>query len=299
MNLYDMHADTPHKIFKLGTDFSDERLHISAEKIKDISDYRQFFAIWCDKEHDNETVYENFLKIRDNFIKCLENDFPPNLSFNFSVEDARLLNGKIERLDVLKNSGVKILTLTWQGDSVIGGAYDTENGLTEFGKEVVYRCFDLGIVPDVSHASRRIISELSDISAEKQLPFIATHSNSFSVYPHKRNLTDEDFIKIKDSGGIVGISFAPEHICESKAHICDIIRHIEHYLSLNGEDAVCLGCDFDGISTCPVEIPNISYIYLLKDELYNVGYTTEQIEKLFFENAFNFANKYIKQRNKK
>ena len=294
MNLYDMHADTPHRIFKLGTDFSDERLHISKSKIKNISDYRQIFAIWCDKENDNETVYENFFKIRDSFIKCFENASISNLSFNFSVEDARLLNGKIERLDALKDNGVKILTLTWQGNSVIGGSYDTENGLTEFGRKVVCRCFELGIVPDVSHASRKIISELYEISAEKQLPFIATHSNSFSVYPHKRNLSDDDFMKIKSVNGIVGISFAPEHICNGKAHICDIIKHIEHYLSLGGENTVCLGCDFDGIESCPIEIPNISYIHLLKDELFNAGYKTELIEKLFFKNAFNFVNKYIK-----
>jgi len=292
MNLFDMHADTPYKIFKLGTNFSDVRLHISADKIKNISNYHQIFAIWCDKNLDNETVYENFFKIRNDFLNYYENSSLSNLRFYFSVEDARLLNGKIERLDILKENGVKILTLTWQGNSVIGGAYDTENGLTEFGRKTVYRCFELGIIPDASHASRKIISELYEMSAEKQLPFIATHSNSYSVYPHKRNLTDDDFIKIKNVKGIVGISFAPEHICNKEAHICDIIKHIEHYFSLGGEDVVCLGCDFDGISTCPVEIPDISYLHLLKNELYNLGYSSKQIEKLFFENAFNFINKY-------
>ena len=294
MNLYDMHADTPYRIFKLGTNFSDERLHISPDKIKDISNYHQIFAIWCDKEFDNETVYKNFFKIRNDFLNCYASASLANLQFDFSVEDARLLNGKIERLDILQKSGVKILTLAWQGNSVIGGAYDTENGFTEFGKKTVCRCFELGIIPDVSHASRKMISELYEMSAERQLPFVATHSNSFSVYSHKRNLTDDDFMKIKDAKGIVGISFAPEHICKNEAHICDIIKHIEHYFSLDGEDIVCLGCDFDGISSCPVEITDISYIHLLKNELYKLGYNSRQIEKLFFENAFNFMNKYNK-----
>lgn len=294
MKLYDLHADTPHKMFMLGADFCDGRLHISKEKIKNFSDHSQIFAIWCDKKYDNEAAYESFFRIRNNFLKQINDSSPSNLHFNFSVEDARLLNGKIERLDALKMNGVKILTLTWKGNSVIGGAYDTENGLTDFGKETVLRCFELGIIPDVSHASKKMISEVYEISAEKHLPFIATHSNSFYVYPHRRNLSDDDFMKIKSCGGVVGISFASEHICENEAHICDIINHVEHYFSLGGENTICLGCDFDGIDVCPVEIPDVSYVYLLRDELFRVGYTVEQIEKLFYKNAFDFANKYIK-----
>ncbi len=293
MRLYDMHADTPYRIFSLDTDFSDSRLHISCDKLKSFSDYRQFFAIWSDYDKDNEEAYNDFFLIRKRFIENTSNFNLKNMNYCFSAEDARLLNGKIERLSALYESGVRILTLVWRGDSIIGGAYDTEKGLTDFGKKVLLSCFKLGIVPDVSHASVNTIREVNLLSQKIKKPYIATHSNSYNIYPHKRNLTDSDFLDIKSVGGIVGISFAPIHLCEGDAHISDVIRHIEHYLSIGGENTVCLGCDFDGIDETPIEISDISMIYTLKNELIRLGYNEQLIDKIFYSNANNFVEKNI------
>ena len=293
MRLYDMHADTPYRIFSLDTDFSDPRLHISCDKLKSFFDYRQFFAIWSDYEKDNEKAYNDFFLIRKRFIENIDKFNLKNMNFCFSVEDARLLNGKTERISTLYECGVRILTLVWRGDSIIGGAYDTQNGLTDFGKEVVLSCFELGIVPDISHASVKTIREVNMISQKFKKPYIATHSNSYNVYPHKRNLNDSDFLDIKSVGGIVGISFAPIHLCEGDAHISDVIRHIEHYLSIGGEDTVCLGCDFDGIDETPIGISDISMIYTLKNELIRLGYNELLTDKIFYKNANDFVEKNI------
>ena len=294
MRIFDMHADTPYKMLLKNVGFSDESLHISNEKTKAFSSYKQVFAFWCDNEKDDSTVYSDFFRMREHFLKSIK-ECANDIEYYFSIEDARLLEGEIGRLSLLYSLGVRIITLVWRGHSIIGGAYDTEEGLTEFGKKALDTMLNIGIVPDVSHASRKIISEVHEASAEKKVPFIATHSNSYTVHNHRRNLFDEDFLKIKGSSGIVGISLAPEHLCEGEAHICDVIKHIEHYLSLGGEDTVCLGCDFDGIDSTPKELCDISKIYLLKNELLRLGYSEELTDKIFYKNANNFISKYIKE----
>lgn len=295
MRIFDMHADTPYKMFSKNVGFSDEGLHVSLDKIKSYESYKQVFAFWCDNEKSDCEVYSDFFEMRKHFIKSMNECEKENLSYYFSVEDARLLEGRLERLPLLYSLGVRILTLVWRGISIIGGAYDTDIGLTEFGKKALYTALDIGIIPDVSHASRRVTREVYEASAGKQMPFIATHSNSYSVYPHKRNLLDEEFLIIKKSSGIVGISLAPEHLCEGDAHINDVVNHIEHYLSLGGEDTLCLGCDFDGIDSTPCELSDLSKLYLLKEELLRIGYSEILTDKIFFQNANNFVLKYIKE----
>ncbi len=295
MKVFDMHADTPYKMFSKNVGFSYEGLHISLDKLKNFSSYNQIFAFWCDNEKSDEEVYSDFFKMRKHFLESMSECAPKNLHYYFSIEDARLLEGKLERVPLLYSLGVRILTLVWRGESIIGGAYDTEKGLTEFGKMALDTALDVGIIPDVSHASRKVTDEVCKASAEKKVPFIATHSNSYSVYKHKRNLLDEEFLRIKDSSGIVGISLAPEHLCENEAHIKDVIKHVEHYLSLGGEDTLCLGCDFDGIESTPKELSDVSKLYLLKEELLRLGYSENLTDKIFYKNANDFVLKYINE----
>ena len=91
--------------------------------------------------------------------------------------------------------------------------------------------------------------------AEK--PFIATHSNARAVTAHKRNLTDEQAKIIFKNGGIIGLNFHNAFLNNEpeKACIDDILKHAEHFLSLGGEDYVCLGSDFDG-GILPYDIRN-------------------------------------------
>ena len=116
------------------------------------------------------------------------------------------------------------MTLLWGGETCIGGSHDTSTGLTEFGKQVVKRCFELGIVPDISHASINTAKSVADIADELGKPFIATHSNSRVVYDHERNLTPELFSRLVLSGGVVGISFCPKHICDETKEECKTRR---------------------------------------------------------------------------
>lgn len=104
-----------------------------------------------------------------------------------------------------------------------------------------------------------------------------------------RNLTDEFFLRVKARGGIVGLSMAPEHLSDSSiADVTDICRHLYHYLTLDGEDTVCLGCDFDGIGTTPVGVGGIEDIPNLRESLLSEGFPESTLDKLFYGNAHRF-----------
>ncbi len=206
-----------------------------------------------------------------------------------AVEGARLLCGDIGNLDYLYSCGVRFLTLTWAHTDIIGGAHGTDTPLTPFGREVVEKCFDLGIVPDVSHASRKVCAEVTDMARHAGKRITATHSNSFSVHNHERNLTDREFSDIISLGGIVGISLAPEHLGCGPVGIGDAVRHILHYISVGGISSVALGCDFDGIDSPPEGLGDISHLPRLYDALAHAGLSEDDADRVFWKNAFDFA----------
>ena len=208
-----------------------------------------------------------------------------------AVEDARLTAGKLERLDELKALGVKYLTLLWGGDTCIGGSHNTENGLTDFGKFLARRSFELGIIPDVSHASEQSVDDLVPIAYEFKKPFIATHSNSHALYGHTRNLRDRHFAIIKDLGGIVGVSLCPSHLTDTSlrpATAEDVFAHVDYYLSIGGEDIVGFGADWDG-TDLPQGFGCVSDLTQVAEIMARHNYSEELIHKLYWKNFYDFA----------
>ena len=96
------------------------------------------------------------------------------------------------------------------------------------------------------------------------------------------------------SGGLVGINLylEPLGLNATDAAIPSILKHIEHFLAIGGENVIALGCDFDGTEP-PSDLPNISSLTLLADEMLRLNYNEELVKKLFYENAKNFIKKYI------
>lgn len=216
-----------------------------------------------------------------------------------AVEDARLLCGNINRLQALYNHGVRILTLLWGGNTIIGGSHDTENTLTDFGEQTVRRCFELGIIPDISHASEASAARVLEISGQTGCSCIASHSNSYSVCPFSRNLSDANFEKLLKVGGICGITFVPDFISSSKpATIDGLLLHIEHFLSLGGAGNISVGSDFDGVDELPEGIHNVADTYKIADRMAAVGYSDSLIEDILFHNACNFFIKNLIEKDK-
>lgn len=295
MDIIDLHCDTLTRLEKHGYTLNDIRLHVTPEKASSFGRYIQVGAIWSDRGLSDSEAWERFDRVVD-LYSSLEGKVPiltPEKALEadraviLAVEGARLLCGELPRLDHLYNRGVRILTLNWSGHDCVGGAWDTEEGLTTFGEALVERCFEFGIIPDISHSSQAGISQALDLAQKHTKCIIASHSNSYAVCPHRRNLTDSEFCRIVSLGGVVGISLCPYHLSAESAGTDDVIRHIYHYMELGGEHAVVLGCDFDGIEQPPEGIADISDLPRLYEAICReLGESTAK--HVFFENAYEF-----------
>ncbi len=308
--LFDLHCDTPYRLFNESQHLKSNNLHVALDKASVFSKYAQIAAIWSDSNLSDEDAYTAFWKILNNFKYEVEtnrqhaaicrsyDDFlqlpDEYAAFFLAIEDARILSGNIERIREVYDAGVRFISMNWQGENALGGGYDTNSPLTHLGRSVVGLALDLGMVIDVSHSSAKVIDEIAELASSFKRPIIATHSNSNSVAVHPRNLTDNQFVKIAQSGGIVGISLAQSHLCgkgSTNATIDDIIDHIEYYLGLDGQHTVSLGCDFDGITTPPNGIENIGELYKLADAMSAKNFSDELINAIFYQNAHNFFKK--------
>ena len=269
LSYFDLHCDTLYERFMR----PDTPKHLDDEG--DFLRRKQIYAVWSDHKLAPDVMYNNFFRI----AKLLPG------GGRLAVEGGELLGDDITRLDALARCDLAYFTLVWADVCPIGGGWNTDEGLSDFGIDVVRRLGELKIVPDVSHASERMFWDVAELTDR----FIATHSNSRAVCDHRRNLTDEQFCYIRDKGGVVGISMCPYHLCDKEsADVTDVLRHIEHYMSLCGEGTVCLGCDFDGIEKTPVGLTGPGRLYKLAEEMAKAGYSDSLIDAVFYENANNY-----------
>ncbi len=311
MNLFDLHCDTALSLYTKNESLGHGNCHISLDRAVGYPHYAQIMAIWSAHTLDNGAAWKQFHHAADELLRQVDGERERTVlcrtadelaaawtagksALILAVEDARLLDGEIDRLPVLAARGVRFLTLTWSGDTCIGGSHNSTCGLTEFGRAVVAQCFKLGIIPDVSHASDATADETIAMARAADKAVVATHSNARAVCAHKRNLTDAQFTAIRDLGGIVGISLCPEHLSAAAPRNIDtVLRHIEHYLSLGGEKTICLGADLDG-TNLPDGFHGIEDMEKIADALAARNYPQTLIENITFGNALRFAEQNLK-----
>ena len=212
------------------------------------------------------------------------------LSGILTVEEGGILNRKMERLDQLYERGIRLMTLTWNYQNCIGNPNSREEqvmqkGLTTFGKEVVERMNELGILVDVSHLSDGGFWDCVQVGRK---PIVASHSNARSLCPHPRNMTDEMLRALGEKGGVAGVNFYSVFLCGEgrRATVDDMVQHIRHMIHCAGEDAVALGTDFDGFedTALPEGIRDVQDMKLLWDGMRKAGITSRQIEKIACNN---------------
>lgn len=306
MKLFDLHCDTALSCYngKKSLVSSDNGLHIAIERASAFERYTQTLAVFSSPRLTNEEGWNTFLGTAA-MIEEQRKDFPDFFSYVLAVEGGNILDGDITRVDRMAEMGVRFLTLVWGGYGCIGGAHsDPEGrGLTDFGRQVVSRCLDLGIIPDVSHSSDAIFDEASGMAADRGKTIMATHSDSRAFCSHKRCLTDEQFRTIVRMKGVVGMNLCRSFIVDGgdgiPTSIDDLIRHIEHYLSLGGEDTVAMGCDLDGTAPLPLvsdaagarEMTGVEDLILIAERMLRMGYSEKLVEKIFYDNAKAFIDR--------
>lgn len=212
-----------------------------------------------------------------------------------SIENGSAIEDNLENIDYFYNNGVRLMSITWNEDNLLGCGALTNNdtGLTSLGKEYVKKLNEKNIIIDISHASPKTFWDTIKISNK---PIVATHSCSFSICNHPRNLTDDQIKTLAKTGGIIGVCFANAFLSNSKnVEIKDIVKHIKHIVNLVGIDFVGLGSDFEGLEKeeLPLGLKGIKDIKKLKQELRKEKFKEEEIDKIMGENWVRVLKKQI------
>lgn len=306
LSLFDLHADTAWAMYQTKQSLMSNSLAVSLDKAQKYARYIQVMALWTTPNLSDEDGYLRLFEIVEN----LKNDSSlqsgevelcsacPAItsdarSLMLSVEDARILNGHVERVEELADLGVRSVIPMWSGETCIGGSHNTNVGLTNFGKSAACEMLSHNMILDISHASLESSKDIFELSAIHNKPVIASHSNAHAICPVSRNLHDWQIDAILSSGGIIGLNLYHAFLEKGgNATLDSILRHIEHFLSRGAENALCLGCDMDGADLVS-DIPDISYLDRLAEHLFEHGYSQTLINALFFENAYRFAQKHF------
>ena len=201
-----------------------------------------------------------------------------------SCEGAELLDCDPDQLDWAREVGVKAINLTWNHANLIAGSHmsEPERGLNALGRAFVRKAQSYGILMDVSHCSDAAFWDLMEITEK---PVIATHSNARAVCGHTRNLTDEMFRAIAETGGVVGVNFWVKFVASAEEPTMDdILRHMDHFMELGGEKHIGLGADLDGCDQLSGGMEGVQDLPMLWEALRRHGYDDKLLEDIFYNN---------------
>ena len=163
------------------------------------------------------------------------------------VEGMAAIGRNLAGIDRYADFGARMGMLTWNEENALatGAGGDSQNGLTELGKEAVRRMQRRGMLVDVSHLND---GGFADVIRQTEGPVIASHSNCRALCDVRRNLTDDQLRAIRDTGGVVGINVYHNfvHADPEKQSIEMLCRHVCRMAEIMGVEYVACGFDFCG-----------------------------------------------------
>ena len=306
MKYVDMHCDTITKLYMEGDSLRSNAKHNDLNKMKKGECLLQNFAIFTNlKDQDSKFTkasidyyYSELNKNADLIKPIYKYDDIDDKYINamLTLEEGSVIDDDLNNLKNYYDLGVRMITLTWNYPNGIGYPnvdatkpshdvtdFNTKDGLTEFGKEYVRRCNELGIIIDVSHLSDKGFYDVLDISNK---PFVASHSNARSVCKAGRNMTDDMIKKLADKGGVMGLNYCSAFIEDGNEEYTSIegmVKHVKHIVNVGGIDVLGLGSDFDGIGN-DLQIKDASGLPLLYEAL-RKEFSETDLEKIFYKNV--------------
>lgn len=204
-----------------------------------------------------------------------------------SIENCYCFGTDTTAVEHFYNLGVRMATLTHNGANEVADTcvdQGQKGGITEFGRKVISEMNRLGMVIDVSHASRMATLQAVELSTT---PIIASHSGVYAVKSIRRNLSDKEIQAIAAKGGVVQVSIVRSFISnkpKGEESLADLLAHVNHIVKLVGVDHVGFGSDFDGgggMNGCR----NMSQMKNVTRALMEVGYSDEDIAKMWGGNT--------------
>jgi membrane dipeptidase len=315
----------------------------------------QFFSIWTDRTPRNKSGKDDFYKDANQEIDSLEFLVLRNydrmrlatrwrdvkkgvhkgkLVALIGVEGGHMIEDDLKKLDSLANRGMKYLTLTWNNStswasSAMDEVYHADTlkhkGLTPFGKQVVRRLNELGVMVDLSHVGEQTFYDAIAITTK---PVILSHSSVWSICPAFRNVKDDQIKAVANNKGVICINFYSGFISapyfkqseilsaykkqfkdslalidgaadldkkwdEYQSKILEPLRptlaqlvdHIDYIVKLVGDDYVGIGSDYDGVGSLPVGMEDVTTYPKITEELKRRGYSDKSVKKILGGNV--------------
>jgi membrane dipeptidase len=253
------------------------------------------------KEELGETLEE--IDVLEMFKKAIEvfNKYNLNIDILFSIEGCDYIKDT-EELEKLYELGLRNILLVWNNPNKYGSGNRGDYGLTELGKEFIRKAVDLGISIDLSHMNEKTfkdtVSLLKTLKGEgKEVKVIASHSNSYNVCPHMRNLDDDELMAIKELDGIVGVVSYSEFVLDNSATDEKLkkayLKHIKYMVDMLGIDHVGVASDdmtFDNYFYSGVSGKMVFNYKTIKNdlvELLSTDFNKEEIDKILYKNVYN------------
>lgn len=309
MKIFDAHCDVLCKLLlDPGLDFAHEcsRLDVTLPKMLESGIGMQNFAVYLPEdltgqfdlvlksiELFHERILSNrqfrFIRTKDDLRLAAENK---QIGALLSLEGVDALQGNMTYLRTLFYLGVRSVGITWNHANwaADGVMEPRKGGFTAKGLNLIRECNRLGLILDVSHLAEKGFWELHELSGK---PYIASHSNAYTVRPHPRNLRDEQITAIIRTGGVIGITFVPPfvHACEPVA-MEKLLPHIDHICSLGGRRHIGLGSDFDGIKEWIVGLEHAGNYHRFV-EMLQKHYSEDDVEHFIYKNWNHFYARHL------
>ena len=304
--VFDFHCDTA--LALLGDDrnqagsLQKNTGHIDLERARELGGYAQCFACFTT---DLPEILKGIspIVLFERELATIQREVDKNSDlisiayFMEEVEENRA-NGKMSAILTLEGTagidynpalledlwaiGFRVSSLGWNEKNPLTGSNVTGGGLTDLGREYVKEAQRLGMRIDVSHISDEGFWDIMEIT---DAPILATHSNSRAVHSHSRNLTDDMFRAICETGGVAGYNTCAEFTGENPDldTACD---HILHFMELDPSGKhIALGGDLDGVETMPDGFEGVQSYPALARQLLSRGLTQQNIMDIFWNNA--------------
>ncbi len=190
----------------------------------------QVFSIWCGENYGKGAAFA-FANREIDSLYALIARYPDRITLVrnskelkkavkekkmaalIGVEGGHMIEDRLEYIDSLAKRGMCYLTLTWNNSTSWATSARDETtrrsslahvGLTDFGKQVVHRLNDLGVMIDLSHPGEQTFY---DVLATTNKPVIASHSCAYTLNPVFRNLKDDQLKALAKNGGVVFVNF--------------------------------------------------------------------------------------------
>jgi membrane dipeptidase len=313
----------------------------------------QFFSIWTGDKPRGKSFYLDANEEIDSLKRIILRNYNRmaeitssrsikravkrnKLACLIGVEGGHMIEDDLEKLNALYLRGMRYLTLTWNNStSWASSAMDEtehpdelkQKGLTEFGKQVVKKMNELGVIVDLSHTGEQTFYDAIAVTTK---PVMLSHSSVWNICPVFRNVKDEQIKAVAKNGGVICINFYSGFISKAYAQrgeeldgplrkriqdslfaisndsaqmrkqwreyyrkemdqlrptLSDLVNHIDYIVKLVGDEYVGIGSDYDGVSSLPVGLEDVTTYPKITEELLRRGYSKKSINRILGGNV--------------